>query len=249
MPDFASQRGHNLVEVIVVIIIIGILSTVAVRSLNDQTEMARMEETRHELQSLAHAVAGDPRLLSGGVRTDFGYVGDIGSLPPSLDALRQNPGGYATWKGPYIYDDFSSSGTGTEFMRDAWGRNYLYSGGTAITSTGSGSSVSQVIAVSVADLLYNRVAIVTTDIDNTPPGDRFRDSVRIILTYPDGAGSVAMKSLVPRADGYAVFDSIPIGIHQLNLIYLPDNDTLSRNIVVNPGGQSYLELHLATNVW
>lgn len=249
MPDFASQRGHNLIEVIVVIIIIGILSTIAVRSLKDQTEMARMEETRHELQSLAHAIAGDPRLLSGGVRTDFGYVGDVGSMPPSLDALRQNPGGYATWKGPYIYDNFSSSGTGTEFMRDAWGRSYEYSGGTAVTSFGSGSSVSQVIATSTADLLYNRVATVTTDIDNTPPGDSFRDSVRVILSYPDGAGSIALRAISPHADGSAVFDSIPIGIHRLNLVYLPTNDTLSRNIVVNPGEQSYLELHLATDVW
>jgi prepilin-type N-terminal cleavage/methylation domain-containing protein len=249
MPDFASQRGHSLVEVIVVIIIIGILSTIAVRSLNNQTETARMEETRQELQSLAHAVAGDPRLLSGGVRTDFGYVGDVGGMPPSLDALRQNPGSYATWKGPYIYDDFSSTGTGTEFMRDAWGQNYQYSGGVAITSTGSGSSISQLIAVSVTDLLYNRVATVITDIDNTPPGDIFRDSVRVILKYPDGAGSTATRSLVPQSDGYAVFDSIPIGIHQLNLVYLPANDTLTRKIVVNPGEQSYLELHLATNVW
>ncbi|MGD8922684.1 MAG: prepilin-type N-terminal cleavage/methylation domain-containing protein [Candidatus Zixiibacteriota bacterium] len=249
MPDFASQRGHNLIEVIVVIIIIGILSTVAVRSLKNQTEMARMEETRHELQSLAHAIAGDPRLLSGGVRTDFGYVGDVGSLPPSLDALQQNPSGYATWKGPYIYDNFSSSGTGTEFMRDAWGQNYEYSGGIAITSTGSGSSVSQVIAGSVADLLSNRVATVTTDIDNTPPGVVFRDSVRVVLTYPDGAGSLAVRALTPGADGYAVFDSIPIGIHRLNLVYLPTDDTLSRNIVVNPGRQSYLEIHLASNVW
>ena len=91
--------GYTLIELVIVIIILGIITTVAMRSIKDTNQTARIEETKKELEQLAIAIAGNPDLISGGQRTDFGYVGDIGALPPNLDALVQNPGGYTTWKG------------------------------------------------------------------------------------------------------------------------------------------------------
>ncbi|MCK4371866.1 MAG: prepilin-type N-terminal cleavage/methylation domain-containing protein, partial [candidate division Zixibacteria bacterium] len=101
-----SETGYSLIELIIVIVIVAIIASVAVKSLKGTNEVVRTEETKAELEQLAYAVAGNPAVLSGGARTDYGYVGDVGALPPNLDALVTNPGGYGTWDGPYVRDDF-----------------------------------------------------------------------------------------------------------------------------------------------
>ena len=134
-----SESGFTLVEVVMVIIIMAIIAAVAMRSMDKGLETARVEETRNEMNQLAEAIAGNPSLYSNGMRTSFGYVGDVGSLPANLDALTTNPG-YGTWKGPYIRSDFS--GYASDFKKDAWGVNYVYNAAArTITSTGSGTNI------------------------------------------------------------------------------------------------------------
>jgi len=249
MSRIRLQEGYSLIELVLVIIIIGILTTVAMKSLNSVNDTARTEETKQELARLAYAVAGNPYLLSGGARTDHGYIGDVGSMPPDLDALVSNPGGYSTWDGPYIRDDFSTDGSNTRFKIDAWGQAYSYSGGNTIMSTGGGTTISREIAKSIGDLLTNRIAAVITDLDETPPGATGRDSVKYLLTYPNGSGGVTTRTRFPGSDGFAEFDSIPIGIHTLTVVYIPQNDTLTRKVNVNPGHDPFIEIHLSENVW
>ncbi len=245
-----NQRGYSLFELIIVIIIVGILATITMRSLRGANETARVEETREELDQLAAAIAGDPALVSGGSRTDFGYIGDVGALPASLDALVQNPG-YATWKGPYLRDDFvaASGATNTEFKRDAWGSPYTYTGGLTIGSAGGGSPLTRRIGNSLGDLLDNSVGVVITDLNRIPPGSTYRDSVQTLLTIPDGSGGYRMLIRSPGADGLVMFDSIPIGNHQLQLVYLPDNDTLQRQVAVEPGHDTHLSWQYPRSVW
>lgn len=243
--------GYSLIELVVVIVIVGIIATVGIRSLHSAGETAKAEETKKELDQLAWAVAGRPDLRSGGQRIDFGYVGDVGSLPPNLDALVTNPGGYTTWAGPYIRDEFQLTDTSasSEFKADAWGDAYTYSGGIMISSTGSGSTITRQIASSVDDLLRNTVSTVITDLDHTPPGNLYRDSVSVVLTYPDGAGALTTRTQNPSANGYVIFDSIPIGSHQLQIVYVPDNDTLRRRVMVEPGSACFVEVNLFKDAW
>lgn len=245
-----NNSGYSMIEMIVVIIIIGILASVAMRSMRTVSDTGRTEQTKTELDQLAWAVAGNPDLASGGSRTDFGYVGDVGAMPPNLAALVNNPGGYATWDGPYIKDDFyaSTGSAESEYGFDAWGVNYGFSGVT-ITSTGSGTTITRNIANSTADLLYNTVSAAVTDIDNTPPGTIYRDSVKLVLTYPDGSGSTAGIEKYPTANGFVQFNSVPIGLHTLRLIYLPTGDTMTRRVAVNTGEDYYTDLHYFANVW
>ena len=246
-----SETGYSLIELIIVIVIVAIIASVAVKALRGTNEVVRTEETKAELEQLAYAVAGNPVVLSGGARTDYGYVGDVGALPPNLDALVTNPGGYGTWDGPYVRDDFyvTAGGASSEFKLDGWGRAYVYSGGNSIVSTGSGSSISRNIANATDDLLYNDLSIAVVDIDNDLPGTVFRDSVRIVLTHPDGAGGYTSRTTNPDGNGLAVFDSIPIGRHTLRTVYLPTNDTLTRLINIDPGRSSYLQTQLFSDVW
>jgi general secretion pathway protein G len=249
MAKLGSQNGYTMIELVIVLVIIGIIAGVGVKSLQSANETARIEETKQELNRLACAVAGDPNLVSGGFRSDFGYVGDVGNLPPTLTALTINPGGYATWKGPYLRDKLSVGGSDSEFERDAWGKLYGYSGGVTITASGGPSAITRQIAGSANDLLRNRVAVAITDLDNTPPGPDHRDSVRCLLTYPNASGGLTTLSRTPRSDGYVAFDSIPIGVHTLRVIYLPDNDTLRREVHVNPGQDYYADIQYYKNVW
>lgn len=241
--------GYSLVELLLVIIVVGILAGVAVKSLRGVNDVARAEETRDELDRLAYAIAGNPDLVSTGVRTDYGYVGDVGALPANLDALVSNPGGYATWDGPYIKDELTTGGSDIYFKSDAWGKAYTYAAGNTIASTGGAGTMTRQIANSTSDLLSNKVAITITDLNGTPPGTVNKDSVRFILTYPNGAGGTTTTSLNPAADGFIEVTSIPIGLHSLQVVYLPTNDTLRRKVNVDPGQNYYAEVYLFADVW
>ncbi len=251
MATVYHPSGYSLVELLVVIIIVGVLASVTLTSLNNANDVSKTEETKAELQQLAWAIAGNPDQVSHGIRTDFGYVGDVGALPPNLDALVENPGGYSTWDGPYIHDDFYPSPTAaaTEYKLDAWGADYDFSGGIQISANAGGSQITQQIAGSADDLLNNSVTLVVLDLDHSPPGDDYKDSVDCVLTYPNGSGSTTSLTGNPDASGFLEYSAIPIGQHLLRLIYVPTGDTLTRYITVMPGHDYYAEVNLPDNLW
>jgi prepilin-type N-terminal cleavage/methylation domain-containing protein len=248
MATVREQTGYTLIEMVIVIIILGILAAIAFRYLGGAIDSARTEETKTEMERLAFALAGNPALVSGGNRVDFGYVGDVGALPVAWDDLAVNPG-YATWKGPYIRDDFSGSSPDFAFKLDAWGKEYSSPTGHVFSSTGGPTAITRVIADAAADLLYNRIVLYIADVDHSPPGSSFRDSVRLELVCPDGVGGTRVRTAVPETNGLARFDSIPVGIHTLRMIYLPADDTLQRKVTVDPGRIVYLDLQYYADVW
>lgn len=244
-----DKNGYSLVELLVVIIIVGVIASVAIDGLGRVTETSRYEETMQELDQLAEAVAGDAHLITGGSRVDYGYIGDVGSLPLSLDNLVNRPGGYVTWDGPYIHDDYYSvsGGAESEYGFDAWGDNYTF-GTSYIRSTGSGNNITRRLANSADDLLNNEVDVLLLNLDHYPPGPTYHDSVTVTVHFPRG-GAMTSSTVNPRADGLATVDSIPIGLHLVEVAWLPTADTVRYRIGVNPGKRSYLEIQLNGGVW
>jgi prepilin-type N-terminal cleavage/methylation domain-containing protein len=242
-----NTSGFTLMELVIVIVVMGIIATVALRSMEAPIANARFESTRAEMDQLATAIVGNPALYSNGVRTDFGYVGDNGAMPPDLDALNTNPG-LGTWNGPYIAGAFSEASD--DFKRDAWGTSYSYSGGVTIRSTGgSPNTLTRQFANSTSDLLANSVEVYLTDGAGNPPGDS-ASSVQVTLSYPNGAGGTKDSILASNTSGRAIFSStVPIGNHPVEAIYTATDDTVAAVVSVLPGGTSYVTLRFPGALW
>ncbi len=244
----AQSEGFTLIEVLLVIIVIGILAAVAFKSMDVALDNSRWDATTQEMEKLTWAIAGNPDLFDNGVRADFGYVGDVGSLPPNLDALTTNPGGYSTWRGPYIQNEFTQNPN--DFKTDAWGNLYTYTGGVSIASTGSGGNpLTKGFANVNADLTANTVQGIVTDGQGNSPGSS-ASNVSIRLTYPNGGGGTTTATTNPNASGnYSFVGVVPQGMRTVTAIYTPTNDTLVRNAVVLPKSTILVDLKFRGNLW
>ena len=236
-------RGFTLIEIVIVIILLGIIAAVATQRLTSSIETARVEQTKAEMQALARAIVGNPDAYVNGVRADFGYVGDIGALPLSLDNLVTNPG-YATWSGPYVTTEPGDNAYAT----DAWNAGYVYID-TLLRSVGSGSNIDKVFAASASSLLNNVVKGYMRDANSNLPGPVYRDSVLIQLVYPDGAGSMTTASVNPSSDGSFRFSNVPIGNQTLRVVYIPDSDTVTYMASVAPGSTVKINVVFPADLW
>ncbi|MCH8027528.1 MAG: prepilin-type N-terminal cleavage/methylation domain-containing protein [candidate division Zixibacteria bacterium] len=230
--SFNNQAGFSLIELTIALIIISILIGVALQQMTSVMDDGRQIKTEREMEILANSIVGNPGLTGNSGRTDFGYVGDVGSFPPNISALYTNPGGYASWDGPYIPVGFVQDSTGLK--TDEWGAAYNYSGGVTISSTGSGTTISKQIARAASDYLLNTVYGDIKDNSNFPPGSTYQDSVDIVITIPNGAGGSQTKLYHPDSVGNFTLDSLPVGRHPLRIIYTPNVDTIFRYLTVYP---------------
>lgn len=243
-----SDKGFGLIEVLLLVLVLGIMGAVAFKTLDVTLDNSRRDLSTDEMDKLGWAIAGNPDLFANGTRTNFGYVGDVGSLPPNLDALVANPGGYATWKGPYIQNDFTQNAN--DYKTDAWGNLYSYTGGVTITSTGSGgSSITRRFANAATELTSNTVQGVVTDGQGNPPG-ALASNVSIRIVYPNGTGGTATATTNPNASGnYAFVNISPQGLRTVTAIHTPTSDTIVRTAVVLPKSGANVDFRFRGNLW
>ncbi len=133
-----SRHGFTLIELVMVILVLGILSAVAIPVIGSLFGSSEVTVTREEMRRLAVAISGsDPT-------RDRGYEGDVGYLPGSLADLVSKPDSVAAWNayqhvgwnGPYI------DGADSEYLTDAWGTAYIYNpSARTIASVGSGDTI------------------------------------------------------------------------------------------------------------
>lgn len=236
------EHGFTLIEILMAIVIIGILSAVAMRSIQSSLDSSRVRETQSEMDQLAYAIAGNPNLNNNGKRSDFGYVGDIGALPTSLDDLVTNPGGLSTWNGPYIRGRFAQDADG--FKKDAWGNEYTLTDGITITSTGGGvTPMTKSVAASVSDLLSTTIVGTVKDAGGNPPDDS-SVAISISIAYPDGSGGTATATATPTSGGAFAINGIPIGTRLVTAVYRATNDTAVTYATLFPGNGGIASLRL-----
>lgn len=140
----SESRGFTLIELIIIIVVLGIISTVAVAKYSDFLNESKVQSAKTEMAELKKAIVGNPSAVAGGRYSDVGFEGDVGHPPAALVDLVRKPDTVAEynaiarlgWHGPYI------DSSGGDYLKDAWGVNYVYSAATrSITSTGSGTNI------------------------------------------------------------------------------------------------------------
>jgi prepilin-type N-terminal cleavage/methylation domain-containing protein len=121
---FRQDRGVTLLELLVVLMILSIVLTAAVKTWDVTLERGRAQTTASKLTQLVKVIVGDPDYITAGQRADFGFVGDMGRVPDSLSELVKAPAGSTTWRGPYIHSTFNQSENG--YRMDGWGDTIIY---------------------------------------------------------------------------------------------------------------------------
>ena len=141
-------RGLTLIELIVVLIILSVISTIALRTTDGVVARSRLEATDRTLNEVARACLSVDR--SSGVESVSGFVADIGRLPVAADgsvdldqlwselAFEEDLGGAfafqprtalapdadialpSGWRGPYVQLDI-----GETRLVDGWGNQIL----------------------------------------------------------------------------------------------------------------------------
>jgi prepilin-type N-terminal cleavage/methylation domain-containing protein len=240
----AKSQGFTLIELVASVMVAAILVAIASQGIVSQFENAKHDGTRDEMREIARAIAGNPNTQANGARTDFGYVGDVGNMPPNLAALLTNPGGYSTWDGPYIKGNFAAA----DYQNDEWGVAYGLTD-TLLQSTGSGTNIDKVFAASTQALLTNTVSGTVLDANRQAPGSGFVDSVRVMFTYPNGAGGMTNLSSTTNASGYFSFVGIPVGNHVLRIISMPLADTMTYEVTVYPARDVSLEVIFPADIF
>jgi len=133
-----SSSGFTLVELVIILVVLGVLASVAIPRIGAMIGTSKANTTKDEMRRLRIALVGS---AGDDIR---GYENDVGSLPPDLTGLVAKPGGVSEWdrftqtgwNGPYISADDD------KYLQDAWGTNYIYSQGSrTIKSVGSGDTL------------------------------------------------------------------------------------------------------------
>ncbi|MEO0102486.1 MAG: type II secretion system protein [candidate division WOR-3 bacterium] len=238
------RRGVTLLELLVVMVIIGILATAAVRTWDVTMEKGRYEETFRELEEIARAIVGDERMVVSGERIDFGFVGDCGMLPRNLIDLAQRPDyvDSSLWRGPYVKSTFAENPR--SFLFDAWGDSYIYIPESLfIRSFGGGSDVeyrrwvTKRFATRVGDLLNNRVSGFIEDAFGNRPKGSDLSHLSLYLFYPwQGQTLLDSMEFDTLKPGEFSFEPIPQGKVRLVAVYRQNvpPDSIDRYLTVYP---------------
>jgi len=235
-----KDDGFTLIELVVVIIILGILALAGIRSISKSSENAKYQSTLREMEGLKNAIVGDERLIEDGKRVSFGYVGDVGALPNSLQDLADGTG-ITNWQGPYVGQNFDDNPD--DYLYDGW--NELYTpdwNTTSITSNGGGNSfaIYLVSTHSRTDIENNDVTGIVMDREGNLPVAADVGNIHIVVTLPNGANKPVVN---PGTDGMYTVPDVPIGIVTVtgthDFVVDSKSDTFNTEVWVYPNVRVY----------
>lgn len=238
-----NRSGFTLVEVIVVLAVLAILTAIAVPVTLRIFETAAEDATREEMLNLKKAMIGDPRKLQSTFRSDFGFLGDIGRLPSTLDDLYTQgslPGfsfdsakqAGAGWKGPYITGGFSGE-EAEDFKKDGLGNDYTFTVGAStldgtLVSNGPDGAFGTSDDITVAILPNETTATIRGSVKDTA-GNGLA-GVSVDLNFASN-GSLSTVTATTDSNGNYAFLSAPFGPRSVQpnatLVLVPGSITTS----------------------
>ncbi|MGQ9707744.1 MAG: prepilin-type N-terminal cleavage/methylation domain-containing protein [bacterium] len=237
-------KGFTLMELLVVLLIIGILSTVALRTIDSTRDRALFDQTTREMKELIYAMVGNPEITANGRRIDFGFYGDMMRLPNDLQELVENTTNAPNWRGPYLRREFIQDTMG--YRLDAWGNPYTFDPATGtLAALGNGKyPMTMKVVDSLSHLTDNSIMGNVTDGDNNPPGENAA-TIGIYLYLPDGSFYLAR----PDPGGYYEFSLgthgvIPIGNHRI-VVQRPGGDSIVKWVTVVPRSRTIVDFRFS----
>jgi type II secretory pathway pseudopilin PulG len=224
----------TLIELMLAIILISITSVAGIDVMTDTLNEGRFRDTKTKLVAIRNALVGDPSLTAAGVRSSFGYQGDIGGIPSSaqgLAALWTMPSGFSAyaidsgsrigvgWNGPYL----NVTSSGVDYTIDGWGNSFVYNPTASpptVVSLGAdgaagGTGYNQDITMELPSNVTN-ATVFGVIVDN---GAVWNQAADIVLNEPNGSGVIqtVTTSVVAGNNGAFSFTGIPIGIRSLTV--------------------------------
>ena len=241
--------GFSLLELIMVLFIVSILAAVMAPLAFQFTDDVRESATREEMRIINRAIVGDP------AAAQYGYVGDMGSLPGSLADLNTKPAGaddYTSsgrvngvgigWNGPYLNIGYSTG----DYLQDGWGRDYVYNNSTGqLTSLGSdgllGTNDDIVIPPYSADISGD-VSVTVSVYDTTPGGLTTVDSTcaTVDVYYSSGGTEASVSANWNAGEGVFKASGLHQGVHAVEVTGINDcaGGSAKANAVVFKGTAS-----------
>ena len=104
LSPVTTAKAFTLIELLAVIAILGLIAAFAVPQVLKWVSGARSDSARIQIEAL-------------GASIDL-YRLEVGSFPPTLEALVVKPSGQDRWDGPYIKKKV--------LPKDPWGNDYIY---------------------------------------------------------------------------------------------------------------------------
>jgi type II secretory pathway pseudopilin PulG len=242
----------TLVELLIVLVIIGILGSVTLRAIDVTRERANYDQTMRSMQRLANAIVGNPDMIAEGRRSDFGFVGDLGRFPTSIEELRRNVENVLAWNGPYVRLPFT--GDSASFKIDAWGQEFQYlpDKGTVLSLANGTFPLTYQVTPDTAFLFQNTVSGTITDNQGNPPGDE-APTIHVHLSVVNpGTGQPMHYDTTPRRDGSYSFgppiQRIPVGNH-LATVVRSTGESLSKWVAVAPRVGAIVDFRFGSLLW
>lgn len=252
-----------MVELLVVLMILSIILTAAVKAWDVTLERGRFESTTRKLNQLATVIVGDQDYTVSGQRVDFGYVGDMGERPRALRDLVADPypglpDSIQGWRGPYIRATFNESPEG--YRVDGWGDTIVYDRESLFVRSYAGYGLSDRTQWITRYIGYDKDELERDTVDGQIL-DVYGNSVPVELLPRFGVllrhprlGQLRWDYAPVLAGGTFRFVDIAQGIHDLKVTYVHDvpppvwRDSVLKRITVHPGvGARDLRIRINTD--